>query len=64
MYKGISRKEYGTNSENARLDEWFDTHALRISQATLEIASRASCIAEVVDRSVAKTNEKHSHFLF
>ena len=53
MYNGISRKEYGTMSENARFDELVIRQDFRISQATLDIASRASCIDEVVERSAA-----------
>jgi hypothetical protein len=56
IYKGKSRIECGTKSENARFDELFDIVALITSQATLHIASRASFIDDVTDRSAAKSN--------
>lgn len=57
IYKGINRKEYGTESENARLDKLFDNEALIISHATLAMASRASCMDDVIDRSAAISNK-------
>ena len=62
MYKGINRKQYGIKSENVRLDKLFDRHALRTSHATLLIASRASRIDDVNDRSAAKARITFSLF--
>lgn len=64
MYNGINRREYGTINENALLDKLFDRQAFRISHATLVIASRASCIEDVVERSAAKIKIGFSYTSF
>ena len=61
IYRGINRNDRGTNNANPRLAEFVVVLlALRTSQATLLIASRASCIDPVVQRSAAKSNHETS----
>ena len=43
--------------EKARFPVFSDDDTLLTSQATLEIASRASCKDDVLDRSAAKTHK-------
>lgn len=62
MYNGNNRSEGGTNKTLPRLAELFCDTALITSQATLLIASRASTIDDVIDRSAARKNEIHRNF--